>query len=154
MILLMQVVVFGVAASGNAINSEGTRKTLVAVRTSHPPKIDGVGNDACWKGVPAAEDFVQYAPYNGRPATFPTTVKLLYDDRALYILAEMYDPHPDSIYRELGKRDADRNIRADNFSVDINPFHDGVNGVSFKVSASGVKTDMKRTPSARHGRAV
>ena len=152
MILLMQVVVFGAAASGNAINPEGTRKTLAATRTSHPPKIDGVGDDACWKSVPAAGDFIQYAPYNGRPATFPTTVKLLYDDRALYILAEMYDPHPDSIYRELGKRDADRNIRADNFSVDINPFHDGVNGVSFKVSASGVKTDMKRTPSARHGR--
>ncbi len=151
-IILFQAVVLTAAGSTNAINAEGARKTLKTIRTTHPPKIDGEGNDACWQGVPVANNFVQYAPYNGRPASFPTRVKVLYDDRALYILAEMYDPHPDSIYRELGKRDADRNIRADNFSVDINPFHDGVNGVSFKVSASGVKTDMKRTPSARHGR--
>jgi hypothetical protein len=148
--VIVLFVVQGLASS--SINPASERKTLKAVRISQPPRIDGKGNDACWNNVPVAGDFVQYAPYNGSPATFPTQVKMVYDDKALYILAEMYDPHPDSIFRELGKRDADRNIRADNFSVDINPFHDGVNGVSFKVSASGVKTDMKRNPSARRGR--
>ncbi len=139
---------------GTGINPEETRKTLTAVKIRIPPKIDGVLDDPAWEQAPVADDFVQYAPYNGKPATFPTQVRVVYDDKALYISAFMYDPHPDSIYRELGKRDADRGIRADNFSVDLNPFHDGVNGESFKVSASGVKTDMKRNPSSRHGRDI
>ncbi len=137
---------------GAGINPVEKRKTLTAVKIKIPPKIDGILNDPAWDQAPVAGDFVQYAPYNGKPASFPTQVRVVYDDKALYVSAFMYDPHPDSIYRELGRRDADRNIRADNFSIDLNPFHDGVNGVSFKVSASGVKTDMKRNPGARHGR--
>ena len=139
---------------GIGINPVEKRKTLTALKIKIPPKIDGVLDDPAWEQAPVADDFIQYAPYNGKPATFPTQVRVVYDDKALYISAFMYDPHPDSIYRELGKRDADRDIRADNFSVDLNPFHDGVNGESFKVSASGVKTDMKRNPTSRHGRDI
>ncbi|NOY37404.1 MAG: carbohydrate binding family 9 domain-containing protein [Chlorobi bacterium] len=133
-------------------NPFAQKKTAEALKIFEPPKIDGVLDDACWENARVADDFIQYAPYNGKPATLPTEVRILYDDKALYIGAMMYDPYPDSIYTELGKRDADRNIKADNFNVDINPFHDGVNGLTFKVSASGVQTDIKRSNAGRHGR--
>jgi len=61
----------------------------------------------------------------------------------------MYDPNPDSILTELGIRDADQTINADNFSIDINPYNDGVNGFTFKVSASGVQTDVNRSSRGR-----
>ena len=59
----------------------------------------------------------------------------------------LYDQNPDSIYRELGKRDSDRDLNADHFNIDLSPFNDGVNGYSFKVSASGVKSDIRRSGS-------
>lgn len=125
------------------------RKILNAVRTEAPPRIDGTLNDEAWKNAEVATDFFQYRPYNDRGASFPTEVFLLYDDNAIYIGAKMIDPNPDSILTELGVRDADMNMNADKFSVDISPFHDGVNGFTFKVSASGVQTDINRSSVSR-----
>jgi hypothetical protein len=61
----------------------------------------------------------------------------------------LQDPNPDSILTELGVRDADFGINADQFSVDLSPFNDGVNGFTFKVSASGVQTDINRSSQGR-----
>jgi hypothetical protein len=90
-------------------------------------------------------------PYNGNGASHKTEVRVVYDNTALYIGAVMYDPHPDSIYTELGERDADRMLNADYFSVEICPYNDGINGFEFKVSASGVQTD-KRVEANEFGR--
>jgi len=126
-------------------------KVLEAKKNGKPPKIDGVLNDSTWKKAVTAADFYQYRPYNGREPSFPTEVKIIYDDRAVYIGARMYDPHPDSIYRELGNRDYRGlagghhvgSLNADLFSVLLNPFNDGVNMLEFTVSASNVQSDIK-----------
>lgn len=135
------------------LNAQGfeTKKTLNAVMVSEAPKIDGILDENIWSSAIPSSDFVQYSPFNGDPASFRTVVRVVYDQSALYIAAMMYDPYPDSIYTELGPRDSDRNLNADHFSFDINPFNDGVNGMTFKVSASGVKTDKMRTSTGRHG---
>ena len=146
--LLIFVVIVSFAGKAFSLNE---KRSFNAVRVSASPKIDGKLDDAVWDNVPVATDFVQYSPYNGGDASFRTEVKVIYDQTALYIAAMMYDPSPDSILTMLGERDADRNLNADHFSFDINPFNDGVNGMTFKVSASGVKTDKKRAPSSRHG---
>ena len=126
-------------------------KVLEAVKNGKPPKIDGVLDDSTWQKAVTATDFYQYEPYNRKEPSFPTEVKIIYDDRAIYIGAKMYDPNPDSIYRELGNRDF-RGLRgghglgslnADMFSVLLNPFNDGVNMMEFTVSASNVQSDIK-----------
>ncbi len=127
------------------------KKELNALPVHKPPKIDGHLDDLAWEKAEIASNFVQYSPYNGAKAAFRTEVRVLYDHTAIYIGAKMYDPYPDSILTQLGQRDADRELNADQFSFDINPFNDGVNGMTFKVSASGVKTDKIRTSSSRHG---
>jgi len=131
------------------ISGQVAKKEVNAVRIEDPPKIDGVLDESVWKNAPEAKDFFQYEPFNDRPASFPTTVKFLYDNNAIYIGAYMYDPNPDSILTELGVRDSDASINADNFSIDINPYNDGVNGFTFKVSASGVQTDVNRSGRGR-----
>jgi hypothetical protein len=131
--------------SGYSINSQqDEKKKIEALRISVPPKIDGSLNDPAWNSASPAIDFVQYTPYNGKPANQKTEVRVLYDDGALYIGAHLFDTNPDSIYIDLGKRDSDRDINADVFSIDICPYNDGVNGYTFKVSASGVQTDGKQ----------
>jgi len=127
------------------------KKAVYARKIEETIKLDGVLSESSWSEAIAATDFIQYSPYNGSPTQFKTEVRILYDQTAIYIGAFMYDPYPDSIYRELGERDSDRNLNADHFSFDINPFNDGVNGMTFKVSASGVKTDKKRTGSGHRG---
>ena len=118
------------------------KKEIQAIRTSSPPKIDGILDEDIWNNVPIATDFFQFEPYNGKPALQKTEVKLIYDDNALYIGAMLYDTAPDSILTELGKRDND-DLNADMFSMDLCPFNDGLNGLEFKVTASGVQIDAK-----------
>lgn len=121
-------------------------KTLKALRSDEHIRIDGVLKEAIWKDAEIAGDFIQYSPFNGNRPFLQTEIKVLYDETALYIGAMMYDPVPDSIYRELGLRDSEH-LNADFVSVDISPYHDGLNAFSFMVTASGVQIDSKVTSS-------
>ncbi len=133
--------------TGHSFGINANRKTLEASRTKTPPVIDGILNDSVWIQASTAEGFFQYEPHNDRSASQPTQVRILYDDHAIYIAAKMLDSHPDSILTEMGLRDADNQLNADQFWVDINPFNDGINGFRFKVSASGVQSDLNMSGS-------
>ena len=61
------------------------KKRLEAVRTTYPPKIDGILNDEIWSSTPVASDFIIYSPDNGKPSNKRTEVHLVYDNTALYI---------------------------------------------------------------------
>jgi len=135
----------------NFVSAQIERKVLITSRVGSPPKIDGVLEGEVWLQKKPATDFHQYMPFNDRGATFPTYVYVVYDDNAIYIGAKLVDPYPDSILTELGIRDADMDINADKFSIDISPFNDGVNGFTFMVSASGVQTDVNRSSRTRFG---
>lgn len=129
-------------STGELFSSQNGRKSLPASRTENPPKIDGVLNDAGWEHAEPASGFFQYEPHNDRPASYETFVRVLYDDHYLYIGARMLDPDPDKILTEMSLRDGDENLNADKFWIDINPFNDGIYGYSFRVSVSGVQTDV------------
>lgn len=119
------------------------RKKLPASRISTAPKIDGDLDDAIWKNVPIANDFVQLRPDNGKKelTDYKTEVKLAYDDNAIYIAAKMFDPKPETIPAEFTNRDNFGN--SDFFMAMINPIDDGQNPVMFIVTASGVQIDSK-----------
>lgn len=121
---------------------QNIKKQVEAFRISEAPRIDGSLLDLAWQNAALATDFVQYEPYNGRSANAKTVVKILYDNDALFVGAMMYDSAPDSILTELGFRDAE-DLNTDSFSIDISTFNDGLNAVSFGVTASGVQFDSK-----------
>jgi hypothetical protein len=119
------------------------RKTIQAIRITKPPKIDGKLDEEFWKTLPVATDFVEYAPRNGAKPPCRTEVRFAYDDMALYVGAIMFDPHPDSIFKQLGKRDMLDQLANDYLSVDILPYNDEMNMYEFKVNPSGVQNDCK-----------
>lgn len=119
------------------------RKVISGVKTTEHLKIDGKLDEEVWNKAAIASDFFQYEPHNGDKPSYPTEVKVLYDNQAIYIGAIMYDSHPDSILHELSLRDRFDSPNADLFAIMINPFDDGVNAVSFIVSASGIQSDSK-----------
>lgn len=138
-------------AIGGLAYGQIERKELNAIRVDKPPKIDGLLDDEVWDDLKPATDFYQYRPFNDRPATYKSEVYVTYDNNAIYVAAHLIDPSPDSILTELGVRDADLDMNADKFSIDISPFNDGINGFTFMVSASGVQTDVNRSSRGRRG---
>jgi hypothetical protein len=127
---------------GNQANARDPRSVLITYKTETPPLIDGILEDEAWDKIDPISDFYQYEPHNDRPATHPTYVWVLYDDNFLYIAARMVDPEPEKILTELGLRDRGASLNSDQFWIDINPFDDGIYGFQFRVSASGVQTDV------------
>ena len=119
------------------------RKTVKTTRISTAPKIDGVLNDDAWKNADLLTDFVIFRPENGKvvPDEYQTKVKVVYDDNAIYISAEMNDPDPKNIPSEFAVRD---NFGiADFFLVTINPNDDGQNPFEFIVQTTGNQIDAK-----------
>ena len=122
--------------------SQTDKRSVTAVRTTKAPKIDGILNEPEWQTAPEITDFVQRQPYFGRPASFTTKVRFLFDNTGLYVAAVMHDPHPDSIATQMGLRD-DASASADNFIVVLSPFNDGLNAFCFMVTASDIQADFK-----------
>jgi len=117
------------------------KKVNHAERVNNPPKIDGSLNDDCWKGVIPAKDFLQIEPYNGKPASWPSEVKLVYDDKAIYLGAMLYDNYPDSIMKQYTPRD-EINV-SDYFGIYLDPFNTGLSAFGFFVTPVNVQVDMK-----------
>lgn len=89
------------------------------------------------------KDFMIFKPENGAPvpAEYQTVVKVVYDDEAIYISAQMNDPDPAGIPKEFAVRD--NFSQADFFLVTINPNDDGQNPFEFIVQSTGNQADSK-----------
>src|SRR6186713_3585912 len=66
-------------------------RNMPAIKTDHPPKIDGALDDAVWQTATVATDFIQNFPRAGELATVKTEVRILYDNNAIYIGALLHD---------------------------------------------------------------
>jgi hypothetical protein len=111
----------------------------VAVRAAAPPAIDGKDDDPIWHTAPEITAFQQFSPASGAAASFRTSVKVSYDDRYLYVLVRMYDPHPDSIRAYLSRRDVA--TPSDRVKIMIDSYHDRRTGYELAVNPKGVKSD-------------
>ena len=103
-----------------------------------------MADDSIWQTIQPISDFVQYQPVYNAPASFRTEVKIAYDDYAIYVLAHMYDPHPDSILRQLGLRD-EEHLNADMFGIEFDTYNNQLDSYSFMLSASGVQYDWRES---------
>ena len=123
------------------------QKEIKAVRTTENIKIDGLLNEAAWSEAPASDRFIQTSPDPGKASRQKSKIRILYDDKALYVGAILYDTAPDSILTELTLRDNAEND--DWFGVFLNPYDDGLAGTGFSVTAAGVQLDGRFTPEDR-----
>ena len=140
--------------SSQFILAQDTLKSYHTIRTTHPPEIDGILDDECWKSVPAASDFVMQRPIEKGVPTQKTEFRILYDNSAVYISCMLFDSAPDSILHELGYRDGNdpysglngndfNDINADFFNILIDPYNARQDAYSFFVNAAGVQGDSR-----------
>lgn len=106
-----------------------------------PPVIDGKIDDICWFSVGNwSDNFIQNTPVERAIPTYPTKIKILFDDRNLYFALIAWDPEPDKINRFVGNRDD--NSVGDLISVAFDTYHDYRAGTEFNINAGGNKTDL------------
>ena len=108
-------------------------------RLSTPkPVMDGILDDPCWKTGNWAGDFVQWIPNEGAKPTFPTFVKILYDDKNLYVAIRSVDKEPEKISRKAGRRDE---FTGDMAGITFDSYHDHRTGFEFDMTAGRQKMD-------------
>ena len=122
-----------------------TKKKYNVRTTNESPKIDGVLDDKVWNDLDIAKDFTQIRPNNGRAEreNQKTEVKICYDNKNIYFGLMMYDSEPDSILKELSKRD-NYEKNCDFIGIFINPFN-GETEYEFVITAAGIQADAKIT---------
>ena len=79
---------------------------VAATRTQAAPAIDGTLEDAIWKQARAEATFTQQNPFDGQAPTEATTMRVLYDDEALYIGFDCHQVNA-TITGRLTRRDHD-----------------------------------------------
>ena len=126
-----------VAAQNAAIDMD--KPTLEAAPRTGDITIDGHLDEAAWLAAYPTKHFIQREPIEGAKPGQVTEVRVLYDDRALYIGARMYDDSPKDIAKQLVRRDESGQF--DFFTVSIDPNNDKRTGYQFRISASGVQRD-------------
>ncbi len=129
-----------------SVSAQTSKKELQAYRINEPPVIDGKLNDAAWNGAEIAKDFVMFRPGDGdpEPENQKTEVRILYNNKAIYVGAYLYDSEPDKIMRQLSERD--NRGTSDFFVVGISPNNDGQNEYEFFVTAGATQLDAQVSP--------
>ena len=121
-------------------------KALQAISTTNAPKLDGILDDAAWKNVPVATNFITNTPVFGKPSLVQTEVKLIYDNTSIYVGAYLHDD-PTLIRKQMTARDGEQTQDVDFFAVFFDTYQDKQSGFQFLVTSQNVQTDARLSPS-------
>ncbi|MFD2587449.1 DUF5916 domain-containing protein [Croceitalea marina] len=102
------------------------------------PKIDGIINDLAWNLVDWSGNYVEWSPDENTPPSHPTKLKILYDDKSLYVAFRCYDEEPGKIVSRLSRRDG---FDGDWVEINVGSLGDLRTAYSFTLSVSGVQGD-------------
>ena len=124
------------------------RPTMRATRTGLPILMDGVLDEAAWESAEPVTRFIQAMPDAGYPATEETVVRVLYDDRYLYVGALLLDSEPHRITANYLSQDFDTH-EDDIFAVTLDPFLDRRNSFMFLINPLGAVKDGQTFDNSR-----
>jgi hypothetical protein len=114
------------------------RPHIVATRTMQPPVVDGRLDDPAWAAATPSDAFVQHFPDEGAPPSERTSVRVLYDDKNLYVgvVCEQLNA---PIVKRLARRDSQ--IPSDGVWIDVDSRRTGVGAFHFAINAAGMLSD-------------
>ncbi|MCE2611483.1 carbohydrate binding family 9 domain-containing protein [Flavobacteriaceae bacterium D16] len=100
---------------------------------------DGVMDEPIWFAAESARDFWEYFPVDSIQAVKQTDIKMLYDDKNLYVGITVYTAGRDYAVESL-KRDF-RAGNSDNITLLFDTFNDGNNAFLFGTNPYGVRRE-------------
>ena len=124
------------------------KRSITAVRTETPLKVDGLLNDPAWQNALFQGQFTQREPDEGAPASEKTELGFLYNDNNLYIGIKCYDSEPGKIIAREMRRDAVVDDD-DYFEFVLDTYHDHRSAYYFITNPHGVKREAKMANEGR-----
>jgi hypothetical protein len=112
---------------------------VTSTRAAGHITIDGRLDEAAWAHAKPFTDFHEAFPKAGKAPDFATEVRVLHDDTFLYVGVKSFDPHPELVVRNLGRRDS--TPYADLIEIAIDSSADHRTAYAFSVNAAGVLRD-------------
>ncbi len=112
--------------------------TIHIKKTTEKIRLDGVLDEAVWQEAAIATNFMLNQPVDDKAAEQKTEVRLTYDDRFLYVAAQLWDD-PNYIIQTLKRDDYGG---SDGFAVMLDPIGQKTNGFGFGVNAMGAQTEV------------
>ncbi len=125
--------------TADLLPAESPPKVIRATRTATPPALDGFVEGPVWQAASPVLDFLQAEPVEGGRPSEMTSVRILYDDDALYVGVICYDTEPGEIAGMMSRRD--RTTEADRFTVLIDSYFDRKSAFVFSTNVSGIQSD-------------
>lgn len=113
-------------------------RTYVARRAAGTLEVDGKLSEGDWAVAPWTEDFIDIEGPTRPQPHLRTRAKVLWDDRALWIGAELEEPH---VWGTLTERDAVI-YQDDDFEVFIDPDGDTHGYYELEINALGTEWDL------------
>ena len=109
-----------------------------ALRVTEPIKVDGRLVESAWLQAEAATGLRQEEPTEGAPASETTEVRVLYDDKNLYVGIRAFDSEPGRINARELVRDASFS-NDDKVEILFDTYHDRRNAFRFAVNPLGTQ---------------
>jgi hypothetical protein len=129
------------AARPALAHGQSVAPSVSASRTTTSPIIDGRLDDAAWSSDGARiESLVQREPFEGTQASERTLVRIVYDDKALYVAAWLYDRDASTLVVGQNRRDASL-TDSDAFLIVLDTYRDRQNGFVFGTTPGGIEYD-------------
>lgn len=133
--LLLAGVTGAFGAGLHAQQDERRTCRIGRVERDTAPRIDGILTDACWQDAPAIGAMTMVEPWLGREPTFRTVVKLLHDDRHLY-MSVWCEQDPGTVRDRQRVRDA-RLDPDDRVEIMFDPFENRRTAYFFQIGPGG-----------------
>src|SRR5213593_4818354 len=128
-------------------DSKGPRR-VHTIRTTDTIKIDGIPDEPAWSLVQPATDFLQQQPNEGAPASERTEVRVLFDDKNIYLGIRAFDSGAGQINARELVRDANFS-NDDKVEILLDTYHDRRNAFRFAVNPLGTQQDALITDEGR-----
>lgn len=117
------------------------KRVYYATRTNVVPKIDGHLDDSCWTAIGDWDGgFIQQQPHQAQAPSQPTEIKILYDDKYLYVAIVAHDNEPEKMSPLLGPRD-DYTV-GDIAGLALDTYNDKQTAFEFNLTSAGQKVDL------------
>lgn len=119
--------------------AQNSEKSFTVKYISETIVLDGALDDPIWEMAESAHTFQQYFPSDSIPAKEQSEIKMLYDDKNLYIGIRINAIGKDYVIPSL-----ERDFRAggnDNISLLFDTFNDGTNAFLFGTNPYGVRRE-------------
>jgi hypothetical protein len=134
LLLLMSFTAFGQQPNGKASDA-------FAFKLKEPITLDGELNEEIWQNSEGWNgNFMQYFPSDTSLSSYPSRVKVAFDDTNLYLAAIMENKGPRKYVSTSLRRDF-RGEQNDGISFVFDTFNDGTNAFQFGVNPYGVQRE-------------